>query len=210
MHTIRPYDTSASGYITTLALFYLDNNAVEALQAQILNANSWLHGRKPTTDSVATFITLIDTNFPLRAALVDPAGTGPGAVPTTPAAGNPADLNSGTSSPSSGSSVNPTAVGAGVGAVAGAALYGAIMFYVARRYRKRRAGHSRSNSVIDTASIAQSHGEMVTGAGNALMGGREGYYGTNGRVSRGSDNSGSSRGRDISAPLVVESSLGWN
>ena len=213
MSMLKPYDTSAQGYITTLALFYIPDQMVEPLRAQLTQATSRFHNFKPATDAKAVFISLIDPTYPLTGA---PPGSssGSGASATGGQGANPANLNSGGSS--SGSSVNPTAVGAGVGAVAGAALYGAIMFFVARRYRRRRAAHSRSSSVIDTSSMAQSHGEMMTGAGTALMGARgygsehDGYYGTNGRTSRGSGYSGSSRGRDISAPMMAENSLGWN
>ncbi|KAI4145736.1 MAG: hypothetical protein LQ340_006184 [Diploschistes diacapsis] len=219
MQSLMPYDTSSSGYITTLALCYIGADQLTAMEDALLKPNSKFHNYSPNTSPVFQLVSLIDTSFPL---LANPSmaggggGTGSG-NPSSTSSSNPNIGDLGASSASQGS-VNTTAVGAAVGAVGGAALYGAIMFFIARRYRQRRAAHSRSSSMIDTSSMAQSHGEAVTGAASALMGGGLGhngdheaaYYGTNGRNSRGSGHSGSSRGRDISAPVMAENSLGWN
>ena len=218
MQSLVPYDTSSQGYITTLALCYIGTDLVPAMQDALVKPMSKFHNYgKPSSSPVDQLIALIDTTFPLLAnPSMGQGGTGTGGNPSSTSSSNSniGDLGGG-----SGSSVNPTAVGAAVGAVGGAALYGAIMFFVARRYRRRRALHSRSSSMIDTSSMSQTPGEMMTGAGSALMGGggrihsgdhAEAYYGSNGRTSRGSGHSASSRGRDISAPVMAENSLGWN
>ena len=213
MQSLVPYDTSSSGYITTLALCYIGTDLVNYMASNLSRPESKFHHFDPSSSPVFQLVSLIDPTFSLVA---DPSygggGTGTGNPSATSSPSDISDLG-----PSSQSSVNPTTVGAAVGAVGGAALYGAIMFFVARRYRQRRNVHSRSSSVIDTSSMSQTQGEMMTGAGSALIGGRGysgdnegGFYGTNGRTSRGSGRSGSSRGRDISAPMMAENSLGWN
>ena len=216
MQSLVPYDTTNWGYITTLALCYIASDQVATMQDALVEPESRFHKYDPNTSPVFQLVSLINTTFPL---LADPSmgGGGSGTGSGNPAATSSAGGDIGDLGSNSQSSVNPTAVGAAVGAVGGAALYGAIMFFVARRYRQRRAAHSRSSSMIDTSSLSQTHGEMMTGAGSALMGARghsgdqeAAYYGTNGRSSRGSGRSGSSRGRDISHPVAAENSLGWN
>jgi hypothetical protein len=106
--------------------------------------------------------------------------------------------------------------GIAVGALSLAGLYGAAMFIVARRYKRKRQGHQRASSL--TSSQASS--EMrYTGAGSpALMGGAllsrdissYGGYAAGGRDSHGSGQSGSARTANISAPVATENSLGWN
>ena len=223
MQSLQPYDTTATqGFITTVAYAYIPQDDVDLLSLQITNAASRLHHYVPEGSPVFELMKYINTAFPLVAGGQLPGGPGstvtgsPGSTQSNVV--NVVDpLNNG----SGGSSVNPMSIGIGFAVVGGAALYGAAMFFVARRYRKRRSVHGRSSSIIDTSSMAQSHGEMVTGAGAALMsGGRAhsgdhetAYYGTSGRNSRGSRGSGrtgSSRGRDISAPVMAENSLGWN
>ena len=221
MQSLQPYDTTQEkGYITTVAMAFVPKDLIGLLQNQIIASNSALY-RGPDA-STMTIMSVVDNTFPLIAngAMlgINPTGTGPNSASTSSVV-NVVDplANSGEGS-KSGGSVNTTSVGIGVGVVAGAAVYGAAMFWVARRYRKRKALHRRSPSLIDTASMAQSRGEIMTGAGAALMSGGRGqsgdhetaYYGTSGRTSRGSGHSGSSRGRDISAPVMAENSLGWN
>ena len=218
MQSLQPYDTTADkGYITTVAMAFIPKDMLELLQNQLTRGNSRLY-RGPDNPTM-TIMSVVDSTFPLLAngnMIGNPTGTGyPGAATSSivnvvdPLANNPGD--------GKGQQVNTTSVAVGVGVVFGAAVYGAAMFWVARRYRKRRSLHRRSPSLIDTSSMAQSHGEMMTGAGAALMSGRghsgdheTAYYGTSGRNSRGSGHSGSSRGRDISAPVMAENSLGWN
>lgn len=91
----------------------------------------------------------------------------------------------------------PSSVGIGVGVVAGAAAYGAGMFWVARRYRKKRQLHQRSSSTVE--QMSEGHG-----GGSAFATG--GRMSRNSQVSRG----GSARTQMISAPVMAENSLGWN
>jgi hypothetical protein len=96
--------------------------------------------------------------------------------------------------------------------VAGATLYGAAMFLVARRYKRKNAGHQRSSSVM-------LGGNRRPGEVSALVSGGVGTgYRSTGRNSggSGSTDSGSSRGTHgsgrtyISPPMMAENSLGWN
>ena len=205
MQSLQPYDTTAMyGYITTVAMCYVPEDMVSELQDQL--TRSWSQLYKNPDDSVHTIMSVINPNFPLipGSAFGGATGTGgPSATASTTANGGDPLANN-----NSGSSVSGTTVGIGVGVAAGAALYGAAMFFVAKRYRKRKNLHRRSPSLIDTTSMAQSNGEMMTGAGAALMGGSRDGWGS-GRNSRGSDRSGPS-GRGISAPVTAENSLGWN
>ena len=221
MHSLQPYDTTATqGFITTVAYAFIPSDMVDLMVLQVSNPAARFHHYPPETSQVYQLILYVNPTFPVRA----PASADGGAGSNTAGGPNPSPstilnvvdpLNNGSGSSST---VNPMSIGIGFAVVGGAALYGAAMFFVARRYRKRRSLHGRSSSIIDTSSMAQSHGEMMTGAGAALMSGGRGhsgdhetaYYGTSGRSSRGSGRSGSSRGRDISAPVMAENSLGWN
>ena len=222
MQTLQPYDTmSTLGYVTTLAKAYIPSSFVDQLSLAILTPSNILyHNPNP---SVYTLVNTINPAFPIL-----PGGDLGGSNPST-GVGSPtstvsaivsagAPLGGGSDNTSS---IKGTSVGIGVGVVAGAAVYGAAMFFVAQRYKKRRSLHRRSSSIIDTTSMAQSHSEIMAGTGAALMsGGRaqsggdynDGYgYGYSGRNSRGSGRSGVSSGRQqISAPVMAENSLGWN
>jgi len=218
MQSLQPFDTTGTyGYITTVAMFYMAEDLVPLLQLQISRKYSTLY--KNPDPSINTIMNVINPEFPLIAG-GGMDGQGGGSGTDSPTATASATANAADPLSANNSSKGPvvgTTVGISVGVVCGAALYGAAMFFVAKRYRKRKNLHRRSPSLIDTSSMAQSHGEMMTGAGTALMGGSrghsgdhaQGYYGS-GRTSRGSGHSGSSRGRDISAPVQAENSLGWN
>lgn len=109
-----------------------------------------------------------------------------------------------------------TTAGIAVGAFGLSVMYGAAMFIVARRYKRKRQGHRRSSSVAGS----QNSSEMrYNAAGSpALMGGAllsrdlSNYGGAGGRNSHGSGRSGANSGRtaNISAPVAAENSLGWN
>ena len=220
MQTLQPYDTTQSlGYVTTLAMAFVPSSFVNALSLDIHNPVSTFYANPD--DSVNTLVSMINPSFPIQAG-GDLGGTNPGTVAGSPTSTASAIISEG--APLGGgsdntSSVKAASVGIGVGVCVGAAVYGAAMFFVAKRYRKRNSIHRRSPSLIDTSSMAQSHGEMMTGAGAALMSGGGGHsagdypyqdsYG--GRDSRGSGRSGGSSGRQqISAPVMAENSLGWN
>ncbi|RDA88719.1 hypothetical protein CP532_4071 [Ophiocordyceps camponoti-leonardi (nom. inval.)] len=107
-------------------------------------------------------------------------------------------------------------MGMSMGIVSAGVVYGAVMFIIARRYKRKKQTHRRSSSV----SNSQNSSEMryTGGASPALMGGalpsRDYFsYRPEGRDSHGSGRSGmgnSGRTANISAPVAAENSLGWN
>jgi hypothetical protein len=212
MQGLKPFDSTAwTGYVTTLALFWIPDDMKGSLQAQLRNPLDPLwHNSNPLVNDLTE---LIDNGFPL------PAGNLPGDYDSTKsypsATGGPRykDGDAITGDIAASKKVNPTSVGVVIGAVTGALAYGAAMFYVARRYRNRKMSHKRSNSVPSTSRYT--YGSMTGGAAY-MSGGRGPSRSTpGGRDSRGSRGSGSSNGRSIrtaqiSAPVMAENSLGWN
>lgn len=227
MQTLQPYDTSASlGYITTLAMAYIPSDMVDNLSLDLHTPPAKMYNNPDgSTNTIMSMINPASVPIMAGSGFGGVAGTNAGsaAAASSSAAvvndGSPLGAGAGNSSPVKGSSV-----GIGVGVCAGAAAYGAAMFFIARRYRKRRSSHQRTPSVMDSPSM-HSHGDMIGGASAALMSGGRGevvrstsphvhgfgyggtYYDGGQRHSGGS---GSTRGREISAPLMTENSLGWN
>lgn len=225
MQTLRPYDTSVKlGYITTLATAYIPSHMVDNLSLDLHTPPSKLYNNPD--GSTNTIMSMINPSVPIMAgsayggASYTDSSTAASSSAAVVQDGSPLGAGAGNSSPVKGSSV-----GIGMGVVAGAAAYGAAMFFVARRYRKRRSSHQRTPSVMDSPSM-RSHGDLVGGASAALMSGGRGdgvrsaspghnhafgyggaYYDGGQRHSGGS---GSTRGREISAPVMAENSLGWN
>ena len=193
MYNLQPYDTSKSmGFITTLALLYIPTEMLNQLAVDLHTPNSGIYNNPdPTT---ATLMSFVNPAIPLIAGQpLDGTASGNSAAATTTVGagggGAPFGGDSGNSE-----SVKSSSVAIGTAASAGVVLYGAAMALVARRYRKKRASHSRSSS--------------LTGSDPAWMTGAGGF-------SRNSHGSGSSQGRSIrtqqiSAPMMAENSLGWN
>lgn len=104
-----------------------------------------------------------------------------------------------------------TTMGVAFGVVGAGFMYGAAMFIIARRYKRKRQTHRRSSSL----SNSQESSEMAQPS-PALMGGAlpsRDYFHGEGRDSRGSGRSGmanSGRTANISAPVAAENSLGWS
>lgn len=202
MLAIQPYDNSQStGYIATVAMAYIPTVQVDSLRKMLNNPNSQLY--QQTDGSAKALMSMIDPSIPL---VVGESGSSSGSGGYSNPNGskgntgsgdgaNGTDPNSDAGASSSGSA-RASSVGIGVGVVAGAAAYGAGMFWVARRYRKRRQLHQRSSSNVVQTSEGRGAGSL---------------FGSGGRMSRGSHNSrGTGRTQMISAPVMAENSLGWN
>lgn len=198
MHALQAYNTLAeSGYITTLALAYIPSSMVNQLSMDVRSPMSALY--KNQNPSVSQLMSMIDPNIPI---LAGPASGTDNAVGTGVSNSAGSQGSGGVigdhSSGGSGGPVNGTSIGIGVGAVAGAAIYGAAMFYVARRYKRRKAAHARSSSV-QTAEISPnarySSLEYMDRAGTP-----------DSAISYGS---GGPRSAGISRPIMTENSLGW-
>ena len=213
MQSLRAWDTYEDvGYVTTLALAWIPEGLVDSLGLLVSTKVSRFY-RNPD-NSTAFLLSMINNAIPIVGSnATDGASTPFGNIPSDTSsaktAGAPIGGDIGNSE-----HVRASSVGIGVGVACGAAAYGAAMFFVARRYKKRRQSHMRSPSMF--SSPVMSHAGPDAGAGAALMSGAMGersaspYYDDDGRAgSRGSGRSGSSR-HQISAPVMAENSLGWN
>jgi hypothetical protein len=207
---LKPLDTTQyQGFITTLALFTIPKDLESTLAAQLRNpADPFWHNKDKTVNSLTD---LINTACPLSAGGKLP---GEGGSPNV-AAGEPEATPTGGAGDGGaiggdmGASrkINPTSAGIASGAIVGAIAYGAAMFFVARRYRNKRAAHARSSSVPST-----SRSSIPGGAAGWMHGARNGRITPGSRGSRGSDSTQgrSIRTQQISAPVMAENSLGWN
>ena len=213
MQSLRAWDTYADvGYFTTLAIAFVPDGLVDNLALLVSTSASRFY-RNPD-NSTAFLLSMIDSAIPIIGSNGTDGASAPfGNIPTDTSspknAGAPIGGDIGNSE-----HVRASSVGIGVGVACGAAAYGAAMFFVARRYKKRRQSHTRSPSMFSSPVL--SHAGPDAGAGAALMSGAMGersaspYYDNDGRAgSRGSGRSGSSR-HQISAPVMAENSLGWN
>lgn len=216
MHSIVPYDTiEPLGYITSQALVYYPSDAVEQLRLDVKIPQSDLYTNN--NDLVRNLTREINTAIDIiLGSTLDGSGGDAGDN-----GGNPTDTGRPNNDPFNGGSQEGTtsgqkgmAAGIAVGAASVAGAYGAAMFIIARRYKKKKQAHKRSSSVL-------SHSEMRQTPSPALMGGAllsrdfTGYGGVAGntRDSQGSGRSGgntSARTANISAPVAAENSLGWN
>ncbi|KAF2725736.1 hypothetical protein K431DRAFT_259360 [Polychaeton citri CBS 116435] len=219
MHSLQPFDTTNElKYVTTLANAYIPSDLVDQLQLDLHAPFGAIYGNPSAP--VKTLMQMINPTIPI----IPGANLNSGSVtdePENPSASSTAAAGDGAPiGGDSGSSqkVRSSSVGIGVGAVAGAALYGAAMIYVARRYKKRRQNHQRAGSVPVGAGPEMSQRSSAGGMGGYFMSGANGsadrYSGSGGRGSRvsagGSSNGRSIREQGISAPVMSENSLGWN
>ncbi|KAK1759301.1 signaling mucin MSB2 [Echria macrotheca] len=227
-----PLDTSTSlGYITTLVYTTYPKSQVGALQMDIKIPASSLYNNPDVltynfTKQINPSIEILIGSYPDDASGTD--GSGAAASGTnTPNNGSPFsnDDPNGKSSGQQG-----TTAGIVTGAVAVAAAYGAAMFIIARRYKRKRQSHRRASSISNPSEMQQTPRSSPALMGGALLsrdftsyggvlGGRDshGTHGTGsgrgGRDSHGSGRSGmgnSARTQYISAPVAAENSLGWN
>ena len=216
MHSLVPMDTAGTlGYTTTAALAYIPSNMVSTLGLDLHIPAASIYNN--ADGSVNTIMNYINPAIPItpgnNLAGSAASGTGSGSQPTaTSSNGNSGIFN--TNSQNTSSSVKATTAGVAVGAVGAAAAYGAAMFFIARRYKKRKQAHRRSSSVMNPSEMRQSGSPALLGGANAFMSGGRTTPGTGGydRNSRGSgrSNGNSARTQQISAPMMAENSLGWN
>jgi hypothetical protein len=196
MFALEPYyNWQATGYNATLAIFYFPRDKVDALRALKINPLSALYNQE--SESIQSLMSMVDSTIPLEFSGNYPSGKsdstdghGDGGSTDNSDGGN----NNGDGSAGS-SKAKASSVGIGVGVVAGAAAYGAGMFWVARRYRKRKQLHQRSSSTVEQMSQGGSAAGSMFAAG-----GRAPSHGSRGTA----------RSQMISAPVMAENSLGWN
>jgi len=217
MHSLIPMNTAAFvGYTTTLALAYIPSNMVSTLGLDLHIPSSELYNNADA--SINTIMNYINPAIPLTPgdtlAGSAASGTGSASQPTSSSSNGNSGVFS-TNAQNTSSSVKATTAGVAVGAVGAAAAYGAAMFFIARRYKKRKQAHRRSSSLINPSEMRQSGSPALLGGANAYMSGGRTTPGTsagNDRNSRGSgrSNGNSARTQQISAPMMAENSLGWN
>ncbi|TVY12918.1 hypothetical protein LARI1_G009355, partial [Lachnellula arida] len=212
LHSLYPLDTTAKlGFITTAAVAYIPENMVDTLRLNLGTPSSILYNNPDST--VNALVNYLNPTIPLipgaGAGDDSTSGTGAGSSPTN-TAGNNDVFN--TSSQNTSAGVKGTTAGIAMACVGGASAYGAAMFLLARRYKKRKQAHRRTSSVASHAEMRQSSSPGMLGSADIFMsGGRLSPGGTtNDRHSRGSGGGNSARTQQISAPMMAENSLGWN
>ena len=205
---VRPWDDSKDrGYVATTVMVYIPKSSKDTLQDLLRIPNSKLY--EQPNQAAKTLLVNLDPTIPL---VGNGGGSTPGSFTNDASNGgsggaavsdsnqqnnNAATVGASDDGTNTSSHVKSASVGIGMGVVGGAAVYGAAMVWVARRYRKKRREHKRSGSatsqqMAQTSSPSDGAGVFVTG----------------GRVSRNSDRS--NRPRMISAPVTAANSLGWN
>lgn len=211
-----PYNTQAKwGYIATIAKLNYPSTLVDTLQMDMRIANSLFYNNPDQT--VRDLTKFVDIRFDLNGNIVDGGASG-GATGSGAGGDNSNNKNNndafGTGNQGEQSSKQKaTTAGIAVACVGLSAMYGAAMFIVARRYKRKRQGHRRASSI--TNSQASSEMRYHGNGSPALMGGalmsREvsTYGGAGGRDSHASGGQ-SARTAGISAPVATENSLGWN
>jgi hypothetical protein len=208
-------DTDASlGFSTTVVHAYIPTTIVQTLQLDIKLPSSLVyHNPNPMAQELAGYI-----NPSIE---IIPGGDAPGA----PGAGVP-DPAGREGTPFDGGAQQskeqtPQQKGASVGIAMGvvglAAAYGAAMFLVARRYKRRKQSHRRASSTVNSSEMRYSGSGNPPMMGGALLSQDFSSYGgvTGARNSQGSGRTGRSTGNSgrtafISAPVAAENSLGWN
>ncbi|KAL7275901.1 hypothetical protein RUND412_001145 [Rhizina undulata] len=218
MHSLQPYDTSADkGYITTLANAYIPSNMYNTLSADIHIPSSKLF--TSPDEAVNEMMAIIDPTIPLLSGLSDSSGYVSGVTTGSSSSGDGSSGSSGNGGSSdaapvgmdqSTGTVSKKTVGIGIGVVGGAAVYGAAMFFVARRYRNKRGRHARANSMDRSLSPGSNPAGALMSSGGAMMHGARTPLGGDKRGSRGSGGKASARTQNISGPVMAENSLGWN
>jgi hypothetical protein len=210
VHSLIPLPVA--GCVTTVAQAFIPATMVDTMTFIIRVPNSPLYNNNNAT--IAQLMDKINPAVPLIPGGTisgDSTGTGSGAAATSTIATS----NNGLDGTNGQASQSPKAAGttAGIAALAigGSAAYGAVMFLVARRYKRKKQSHRRSSSVVGPEMrYSGSPATLLSSGAGAFMSGGRSSPG-NDRNSRGSGRTGNSaRTQQISAPMMAENSLGWN
>ncbi|KAK0718118.1 hypothetical protein B0T26DRAFT_648018, partial [Lasiosphaeria miniovina] len=203
------------GYISTLAICTYPTNMIDSLRIDIKIPSSLLYNNPDKliynlTQQINPAIDIIMGSLP------DDGSSTPGGTPSPTGAPNGGPFDPNDSSTNQSSSQQGMTAGITVSAVFVAAAYGAVMFIIARRYKKKKQLHRRASSISNPSEM-----EQTARGSPALMGGAllsrdftSSYGGVaGGRDSHDSGRSGmgnSGRTKTISAPVAAGNSLGWN
>lgn len=206
-----PYNTQGTwGYVTTIAQLNYPATLVDTLQMDLWSPNSAIYNN---ADPIVRNLTaLINQKIDIHGNINNGGPTGGGAG--NGGGGNNNDAfgsgDQGDQSPKQ----KATTVGIAMGALGLSAMFGAAMFVVARRYKRKRQGHRRASSI--TSSQASSEMRYNGNGSPALMGGAlvsrdtSSYGGVAGGRDSHASGGHSARTANISAPVATENSLGWN
>ncbi|ORY65075.1 uncharacterized protein BCR38DRAFT_342441, partial [Pseudomassariella vexata] len=218
MLRIVPYDTTSQlGYITSQALIYVPTLAFDTLRLDYKIPSARLY------QNPAPLISNMTSQINPAIDIIPGSGLGDvGTVSTDPS--NPTStgnsnndaFGTGDTSGDQTASQKGTTAAIAVGAASLAGAYGAAMFIIARRYKRKKQRHQRSSSVASPSEMRQRGSPAMMGGALLSRDFTAGSYGgvaPNTRHSQGSGRSGmnnSGRTAFISAPVAAENSLGWN
>lgn len=218
MRRLQPLDTEDEyGFITTIAVVTYPDSLIDTLALDIRLPNSRLY---QNPDSLTYNITQ-QINSAIGITLGDGADgstttqSSDGSSETSSSSGSGGDVFENNSGSSSSSSQKAKIAGISLGAVAIAGAYGAAMFVIARRYKRKRQARDRASSLGSGSGSDMRQTGSPALMGGALLSRDFSNYGgvSNGRDSHGSGRSGmgnSGRTGFISAPVAAANSLGWN
>jgi hypothetical protein len=226
MKSIVPYDTTAQlGFITSQAILYIPTSSVELLRldhkipssALYTNPNSLVYNM---TSQINPAIDILIGSTLDGSSTTSTDGSSPS---SSSSSGDSNDAFGSSSSGDQTSQQKGTTAAIAMGGIAVAGAYGAAMFIIARRYKRKKQRHQRTSSVNSPSEMRQTGSPALMGgallsrdftaAGYGGVQGHNNQMGGNMRDSQGSGRSGmnnSGRTAFISAPVAAENSLGWN
>lgn len=208
IRSLSPLDTTSQlGFITTIARAFIPQASFDKLKVSIQLPTTALFNNKD--ERIETLMNYINTAIPLLpgGSLENGGGSGAGETPADEGSNNEDGPFNDSQNTASGK-VNGTTAGFVVAGIGGAVAYGTAMFLIARRYKKRKQSHRRSQSSSSPSDMMRAG--TPYGGGAFMSGGRVSSP-PNDRNSRGSGRTGNSaRTAQISAPMMAENSLGWN
>lgn len=222
MFNLGPLLTTESslGYIATVAKLTYPTNLIDQLRLQIKAPNSPLYNHrepivKNLTEQINPAIDIL--TFALDGSSAPGSGSGSSAGSSGGVAGSDPLSGNGPGETKSTPGQQGTTAGIALGVIGVAGAYGAAMFIVARRYKRKKQAHRRTSSMTDPSEMRSAAGSPHLMGGALLSRDFSSYGGVaGGRNSHGTQGSGrsgannSARTAYISGPMAAENSLGWN
>ncbi|KAJ8103047.1 hypothetical protein POJ06DRAFT_235987 [Lipomyces tetrasporus] len=207
MQSIQPYETAGEKFIVSVAMMYIPTDLVNTLLLGLHTPSSAFYDNPDP--SVNGLMGLIDPTIPLVASTDDDGSPGnSGDDSSGGSSGDSSGSNgNGDSNSDSGTSNQSTVlsgsldvsdspaksskqvIGIAVGAVAGVVVYGCLLFFLARKYRKRKQRQLSSPNMRQIsppmpymAPASGSPYSYVTPSGSGGSGGAGGAPGSGGRL----------------------------
>lgn len=220
VNKLVPFDTRVDlGYITTLAKINYPKSSVDALKSALWEPSSVFYNNQ--MDIVRSLTAQVNPKIPLLANNDDEGlnfgGSGNNGAGNTNGGG---DSFQSSDSSNQTSKQKATTIGIAVGSLGVGVMYGAAMFIVARRYKRKRALQRRGSMSAGSAEMQFNESGSPALMGGALLASQPAAYGG---VNAGHQSPNSFRGTPsppgapsaaraagISNPVATENSLGWN